>query len=189
MLKRITALLSCFLITCTLSLSSCTFISDSEKYLSGDQRTIEAFSKILDAIMEEDKKALSELFSKEAFENAADFEKSQEELLELFKDKELKYEKRDGWSESSQTQYGNMQKSICSGFTVFADDQTFYAAMKYCSVDSMDRENEGVISIYLISAEEWETSESYMGDGKWTNGIHIGVKPDTQNHYDQFPKM
>ena len=49
----------------------------------------------------------------------------------------------------------------------------YYVAIKECTVDESDEANIGILSVYIIEAENWVEDYVYRGDGEWIPGIHI----------------
>ena len=71
-----------------------------------------------------------------------------------------------------RTESGKTRKEIQSSFCINTTESTYYIAIKECIKDEFDN-NVGVISIYIIEANNWTEDYVYRGDGKWTIGINI----------------
>jgi len=74
---------------------------------------------------------------------------------------------------ASSSMNENRCTTIDAIFTVEANGQMFYAAMKICSEDTANSDNVGIMSIYFINAEDYHSDVNYRGDGKWTPGINL----------------
>ena len=68
---------------------------------------------------------------------------------------------------------GKKKKEIQSSFCITTAETKYYMAIKECVIDDYDNNNEGVLSVYIIKAEDWKEDCVYIGDGKWTPGITI----------------
>lgn len=71
-----------------------------------------------------------------------------------------------------RTERGKTRKEIQSSFCINTTESIYYIAIKECIKDEFDN-NVGVISIYIIEANNWTEDYVYRGDGKWTIGINI----------------
>ena len=60
-----------------------------------------------------------------------------------------------------------------STFSVETESRKYYLAIRECIDDDFDNKNIGVVSIYIIDAENWKEDYLYRGDGKWSQGINI----------------
>ncbi|MBR2311032.1 MAG: DUF5104 domain-containing protein [Oscillospiraceae bacterium] len=65
-----------------------------------------------------------------------------------------------------------IKKEINAAFSVHTTESTYYIAVKECTKDDFSCDV-GLLSIYIIEANNWTEDYIYRGDGKWTPGIHI----------------
>lgn len=71
-----------------------------------------------------------------------------------------------------KTENGKKTREIQSAFCINTTESTYYIAIKECIKDEYDN-NIGIMSIYIIEANNWTEDCVYRGDGKWTPGINI----------------
>ena len=78
-----------------------------------------------------------------------------------------------GVGTDSEVKNGKKRKYILSSFCVTTTKKNYFVAMKECVEDDFDCNNIGIVSIYVIEADNWLKDYVYRGDGKWEHGIHI----------------
>ena len=167
-LKKIVFLLisTCFLFT------SCSKINDISKVLTDEDLLLnETFSQIIDAIQNKDEPSLIAMFSQNAQNNDTEMHSEILVLFDLFCNKSISFDSDPG-QKSSRYYYGEMRRVISSTFTVYVDTQTYYVDMQLCTVDSFDRQEEGIIYISVINSENWENNYTYHSSNN-DYGIHI----------------
>ena len=78
------------------------------------------------------------------------------------------YESKDGDIHYAEIDIsGNVQTS----------DKTYRIALKVCIVDSVDINNVGIHSLYIIDAENTDMDFGYWGNHEWSPGITIDTEP------------
>lgn len=73
----------------------------------------------------------------------------------------------------TNVEHGKTQKFIQSSFRLVTSEETYFIAIRQCVLDEASKNNEGLISVYIINADDWSHSYVYRGDGVWTAGISI----------------
>ena len=145
----------------------------SDKEIAND-----SFEEILNAIQNQDKSALKNVFSKRVHNETSDFDDSVADLLDFIKGAVLSIDDSAGVGTDEEIEYGKKRKEIQSSFGVETSEQKYYLAMRQCTVDTFDPDNVGIKSIYIINAKDWKVDYVYRGDGKWTPGIVIEKKKE-----------
>lgn len=65
---------------------------------------------------------------------------------------------------------------VTSSYDVKTDKDPFRFCLKVCSTDEIDKNNIGILSLYVIKKQDdTNTDDPYWGDGKETPGINIGI--------------
>ena len=76
-----------------------------------------------------------------------------------------------GVAASVQKDDGKTNKELEAVFSFKTNQEVFHVAMKICTINTFDRKNVGVKSIYIINANDWQNDCVYRGGGKWSPGI------------------
>lgn len=69
--------------------------------------------------------------------------------------------------------HSKYRKQLESAFSVETTEGTYHFAVLEHVTDDFDPRNVGVISLYVIDAQTWTEDCRYLGDGKWSPGIHV----------------
>ncbi len=186
-MRRLLVLLIClctFLTACTSSnrviYSELNFWSIV--FRADDYVCCSVLDKIVKAIKTKDKELLLSLFSENTKVECSNLEKQAEDLFNYCSGKMLSWGKFRGDPHSSTHMDGdgNYQKTLEPSYDINTSDGSYRIAFRYTELDTIDRANEGLLSLYIIKAEDdIDTSYAYCGDGKYTPGIHIGLTDDT----------
>lgn len=128
------------------------------------------FSDFKDAINAADVSKIEALFSLAA-QNNSDIKQSASDLINYIKN-DIHHVSSD-IGEVTFIYEGDTV--ILQQSTYFTDEskQEYKVAIRTCIENAESEENIGVLSFYIIKAEEHK-SLTYLGDEKWTMGINIG---------------
>lgn len=130
------------------------------------------FEKFVTGVNNHDAQMLCSLFAVSVSSNTSSLMEQIESSFSYFPESLLITTSARG-VHSSSVMNGTRCTEIDARFTVEANGQVFYAAMKICSEDTANSENIGIVSIYFINAEDYHGDVYYRGDGKWTPGINL----------------
>lgn len=147
-------------------LTSCSYKDDA-------QVADETFEQVFNAIQNHDETALKNLFSNSVRNEVSDFDESIVDFLDFIQGEVLSYEDLNGDGVHLSVEDGQKRKEIRAIYDIKTSQKTYHIAIKECAVDTFDPENEGIFSIYIISAEDWKETYAYRGGGKSTPGIVI----------------
>ena len=134
--------------------------------------------KIVKSIETKDTELLLSLFSENTKAECPDLDKQAEALLNYCSGRMLSYGKFRGLPVSSvhMDGEGNYQESHEPSYDINTTDGSYRITFRYTEIDTIDRANEGILSLYVIKAEDdIDTTYLYSGDGKYTPGIHLGI--------------
>ena len=147
----------------------------SDYLLSDESRAVVTLEVIVHAIKDNDAEALAYLFSYNLLAENPDLLDSSKEFIEFVSGEIITYSDPadNGISSSEEFEYGKIRKEIQYSVTVETTAGKYHIAILECVTDDFDQENVGVISIYIINAENWQNDCIYRGDGNWTPGINI----------------
>ena len=172
-----------FIILCSISLavlSSCSVIMSQipgRLYDNSGEVLSTAFQQIIDAIENKDKNALKELFSKEAIKTDTHLDESIEVLFDLVEGSLISYDDL-GASTCGETNDENGYRNRFTGtYDIITTGGEYRLSFRMCTVDTGNRDNEGIQSLYIIRAEDTDPQFAYWGDGNWTPGIVIEATP------------
>ncbi|MBE6666067.1 MAG: DUF5104 domain-containing protein [Ruminococcaceae bacterium] len=154
-------------------LSVLTFVSSSCSQLNQNEMTVanNTFGKLAEAIQSKDSAEIQKMFSKKS-KKESDFEENLECLLEFIQGNVLSYSAK-VHSVPCIYEYGKMKKEITSTCVLTTTEKVYYVALKECVKDDFDKENEGIVSLYIIESKQWNDEYLYTGDGNWISGINI----------------
>jgi hypothetical protein len=186
-MKKLTILLICL---CAL-LTSCGFGGGAVYselnfgdyvFKTDDYVCCRVLDNIMKAIENGDKELLLSLFSENTRAECPDLEERAEELFDYCSGKMLSFGEFSGYPHSSEHFHGdgNYEKELEPTYDVNTDKGSYRIFFNFVESDTVDRANEGLVSLYIIRAEDdIDTSYAYRGDGKSTPGIHIGLTDES----------
>jgi len=156
--------------------TSCSILSNSMSLFNQSDESIadKTFEKLINAIETSNKETVKAMFSNAIQENENLEEKSLQ-LLEFIKGDIVSYSLSadSGVGADYRIKKGKRKKEIQSSFRIVTTESEYYMAIKECVKDDFDSSNVGVLSIYIIKAEDWKEDCVYRGGGEWTPGITI----------------
>ena len=176
-MKRLFAALSLAIIAC--SFSACGFIEFnsvvSSALVDNAEVANNTFQKIITAVSNRDANAIKKLFSNNVKQQVDDMDEKISELFEFIQGDIISYSdaKDRGVGVSTKTEHGKRRKDIQPCFCLTTSMHTYYFAIRECMVDTFDPNNEGLLSIYIIDADDWTEAYVYRGDSAWTPGINV----------------
>lgn len=142
-----------------LNVSACSLGGSRIAMLNKDKDNEKADTRlelVLDAIKSNDKESLKSMFSKQALNEAKDFDGSIDYLFEFFQGKDISWE-RNGLSVYETINYGHKTMQLYSTYYVNTDIQEYIFDLIECIVDSDNLENIGLYTLRVIKAEDEET--------------------------------
>ena len=169
------AILSILLLILALIFTSCSN-GGTETGLSGDNDekiADETFNKMITAVRLEDDSQLADMFSN-TIKNEDDLSQSASMFIDFIQGDIVSHSSASeaGVGVDYKTESGKNRKEIQSAFYITTTESTYYIAIKECIKDEVDN-NIGLLSIYIIEANNWTEDYVYRGDGKWIPGINI----------------
>lgn len=182
-MKKIVILIMCicFLLT---SCSGSNAVIDKELsfwdyiFRSDDYLCCTVLKDIVRSIETKDKDLLLSLFSENTKSECPDLERQAEALLNYCSGKMISFGEFRGHPSTHEYFHGdgNYEKELDPSYDINTTDGSYRISFFYKQVDTIDRGNEGILSLYVIKAEDdIDLNYAYHGDGKYTPGIHIGI--------------
>lgn len=153
-----------------LSLSSCmagvpmAFLRDRDDVFAETR-----MKQLFNAIKERDKDAIKAEFSKKAITETKDFDADLDNLLSFVKGNAVSWEIDEVYTVSdSSNSYGNT-KEIETWYNLYTDEQNYLIFLVDYPVDTIDSENVGIYSLWIIRTEDGKelagTFEEYESPG------------------------
>jgi len=136
---------------------------------------------VLEAIKNKDKDALKAMFSKKAISQAGNFDESINQLFEFFQGDFISYNDWGGPGAYEDRNYGDIQKELDSTYDVTTSKQKYRFAIKEFTADTVNPDNVGIWSLYIIKMEDTDPQFAYLGDGKDTPGINFNKINEQDN--------
>jgi len=165
MIKKLILVL--FIFINSLLFSSC--IGGGRLSMSEGERADERIEKIVLAIKEKDKEALSLLFSQKALEESEEFEGEADILFDYIQGDVGSWE-RDGFSSSESIESGKRSWMIRYGFTLKTDKGIYEFYVVDYSIDTINPDNQGVYMLELIE----DYGNRPVGGG-WQERMRAGI--------------
>lgn len=169
-------LLTFLLCSCSVGSFLKTILGKVFKNYSADAEEYAIMIEVLDAIQNRDEDALRKLFSKNTVAQVNGFDQSITDLFDYYQGNYISLDWK-GASGAENWDFGERKKYISFSYDVKTNKTVFRFHIDYCSIDSLDDNNVGIYSLYIIKMEDDTDPEfAYGGDRKKTPGINIGIK-------------
>jgi len=111
--------------------------------------------QVVQAIENQDRNALKAMFSKQALDEADDFEESMDYLFELFQGQgKMKIINFDLGVVSESIEYGKRAKEVKSACDVITDDQGYVFFLIDYPVNTLEPDNVGLYTLRITDSEE-----------------------------------
>lgn len=125
-----------------------------------DKKADARLEQVLNAIKNQDKDALKELFSKKAMSEAEDFDEGAEYLFELFQGKVESWDGDGGPTVYESIEYGKITKEMISAYDVVTDKQAYIFCLIDYPQDTQNPDNAGLYALRVVKAEDEKTQLS-----------------------------
>ena len=129
----------------------------------GDKKANTRTEQIIEALKNEDKAALKAVFSKQALDDADDFDGSMEYLFEFFQGNIESWE-QSGFTSETSRESGKKSVMLISWYNVTTDSDKYRFFVIDYSEDSFNKNNIGVYALRVIKAVDEETQFTYWQD-------------------------
>lgn len=164
-------------VTIVFLLTPCVFGGCGMKLFYEDDQTVayNTFEQILYTVEQKDIESLATLFSKNVHEQTNTLGMQAIEFMDFISGDIISDNSglEDGRAAYTNFDKGKIKKEIQFSFCLKTTKNKYYIAVSKCTVDTFDKDNVGITSIYIINAEDWTDEYVYRGDGEWTLGINI----------------
>lgn len=162
-----------FIFITSLFFSSCAlFEENTYAFMNTDREfTDNTFAKLIDAINKKDKAKLKILFSVNTQNNVENFEDSINYLINFFREQTLEFEKTDSVGSTGKFENGKKVIELFTTYNVKSNEQKYYFAIELTKCNTVDDNNNGILSLFIINAKDWRYNYVYHGDSE--AGIHI----------------
>ena len=135
--------------------------------MSEEQHADERMEQIMTAINNKDREALESLFSKEALDEADDFDNEIDYLFDFLEGNLVSWE-RDGWASSKSIEYGKKSVMIRFVINVNTDVDAYQIFVIDYSTDTINPDNEGV---YMLEVKLTDSDNL----GSWQDRMRAGI--------------
>ena len=168
------------LIICSLLLASLTACASSlleddgvnRLYNTDNKQADQLFEQIIETLENSDASLLKELFSPNATISAQNIDEEIKALLDFYDGQMTEYQRYGPASYASKNGSAIVKELIVS-YDVTTTIGMYRIAFKFCTHDSLTPANIGLLSIYIIKAEDSDMNFAYWGGDKWNPGITI----------------
>ena len=165
------------------SFSGCTLVlvntSGQEKHMfnsvtySDKEISDTVLQQLIAAISEKDEQALYQMFSPNVIRSCTDFDENVAGLLEFWKG-DIVSKKRYGPGSEAKKESNVYRKDIFVSYDICTDEGSYRLAFRFCVADSMDAENMGITSLYIMKQDGSNPNRAYWGNsGEWIYGVNI----------------
>lgn len=179
-------IISSILILSMLLLSSCTIGGSRTGILNknkDDKKAAIRLERVIEAIKNKDKNALKSIFSKQALEEADDFDSKVDDLFNFFQGEVVSWKKPSGPTVFESNDHGHEKKEVSSYYYVNTDKQKYFFLLRDYPVDTDHSDNVGLYMLLVVKAEDEEKIYDggqkilYDGNQKISHaGIYIPIK-------------
>ena len=170
--KKNSILLILILLINVLLLSACSLGGSRIEMLNKDNDDKKAdarLEQVIGALQDKDKEALKAMFSKQALDEADDFDGSMNYLFDLFHGKVVSW-KRDGQIVDEENNYGHATKESKSFYIVDTVKQKYLFFLLEYTINTDHLDNAGLYTLRIIKAEDEKTQF-----GPWQNMKKAGI--------------
>ncbi|GAB6085226.1 DUF5104 domain-containing protein [Alkaliphilus crotonatoxidans] len=179
-------IISSILILSMLLLSSCSLGGSRTKILNKDNDETKAnarLEQVIEAIKNQHKDTLRAMFSKQAIDDAGDFDGGVDHLFVFIQGKIDSWEKLDGPTVFESNDHGHEKKEVSSYYYVNTDKQKYFFLLRDYPVDTDHPDNVGLYMLLVVKAEDekniYDSDQKilYDGDQKISHaGIYLPIK-------------
>ena len=122
-----------------------------------DKKADTRFEQVIEAIKNNDKDDLESMFSEYVLNKADDFDKSMDDLFDIFQGEVESWERNGGPSVYESIDHGHKTKKINSMYYVNTDKQKYIFYLIEWTVDTGHPDNVGLYALRVIKAENRDT--------------------------------
>ena len=126
--------------------------------------------KLLEVLAHKDDDALKKIFSKQALDDAVNFDKNSEYLFELFQGNIVSWV-RDSISGGTKIEYGKKSVQLRSWYTVTTDKEEYLFLVIDYIQDTINPDNAGLYTLRVVRVEDAEIQFS----GYWQDMEIAGI--------------
>lgn len=158
-----------FFLVNILLLSSCSLGGSRTEMLNKDNDDKKAdvrLEQLIEAIKNKDREALKSMFSKQALDEAEDFDVSMGYLFDFFQGEVKFKERKSGLIVDESNNYGHKTKEVKSFYSIDTDKQKYLFFLLEYTVDTDNPDNVGLYTLRVIKAEDKKTRFGYWQDMK-----------------------
>ena len=159
-------------------LTSCSVMGDNMKIFKESDETIadKTFERLVNAINSKNVLQIKSMFSN-TIQGNGNLEEESYKLFEFIQGDIASYSSSSemGVGTDIKSENGKSKKEIQSTFWIKTTKSIYYLAVKECVKNEFDNSDIGLLSIYIIKAQDWDKDYVYRGDGKWSRGVNIDV--------------
>lgn len=136
------------------------------------------FSELIQTIEDKNTSTFKTLFSPCIIETQENFNDNISSLFDFY-DGEMISFKRYGPGSNSFKEGNIYSKEIFASYDVITTKGMYRISILFCTVDTQTPGNVGILSLYIIRAENSDTDHAYWGDDSWSPGINIESSENT----------
>jgi hypothetical protein len=135
------------------------------------------FEKVIEALESKDTAMLTSLFSLNSIQTLDNFDESIEQIMNYYVGEKVSYNKDGGAAlVESSVEDGEYIQTMQSTYDLYTTKGAYRVAIKSVSKDTVDPNNIGIHSLYIIKMSDDTYPEyAYWGDALFTPGINIGI--------------
>lgn len=177
-LKRLAII--CIVVIIIVAVCGCADVSMFEKIPPSDEAIADAqMEAILNALESCDSGQLVSLFAANTQSETRDMQESFNMLSSYYQGNYISYNNWSATGTSTTRDGSHIVKEIYGTYDVTTNVGIYRFAFLYVSTDSVDPNNVGLKSTYVIKMDDdTDPQYAYRGDGLYTPGIHIGITND-----------
>lgn len=134
-------------------LCSCSIGGRGIIFDDSDKKADTRMEQLLETLKKQDKETLKTMFSKQALEEANDFEDNLNYLFELF-DGNVESWEQERFTSNTSSEYGKKSVMLISWYIVTTDKETYKFFVIDYTKDTINPDNAGLYTLRVIKAED-----------------------------------
>ncbi|MDR1542102.1 MAG: DUF5104 domain-containing protein [Clostridiales bacterium] len=148
-----------------------------------EEQAEERLKQLIEAIGRQDKDALREIFSKNALDEAENFDDDADDLFRFIHGSVESWEKSSGPSVYESINYGHITKNVSSYYYIKTTEKIYFFLMRDYPVDTDHPDNVGLYLLLAVREEDedkiYDGSQKILNDGDQKlqrSGIYLPIK-------------
>lgn len=173
MYKKLFKILICVFV---LALTSCRLEESglfSKNAKNDEEIAKQTIEQLISSIESHDANSIKDMFAETAIADTDNFDASVEKLFDYYNGTMSSYKINTAPYSSGIFSKERICEYVCCSFAIVTDKADYYFYFQTVARDTVNLDNVGIFSLYVIEQSKQDNSEPYTGDGMNTPGINF----------------